>query len=302
MEFRNITFEDSGCPGPGQAAEEAASLPQPGEPTVDTVARELADKPMRIRRTAVSPAEEFQLRSGEIQPISDALAACILSCKGRAQVTAKGIRIKREDLGPEFSTRLGGVLFWHVDSLVCSDTTRRESKVFYVLNRRKPDCIHLLDDAGRYIETLPAKEKPAVLDTEAQARALAADKRAIGRVGRRLQDLHGEETWAALEDARHNKDMATRYAQTFDPPGTDPAQAPQPARSPSADRLRDAERALETDRDRAASARDLGRAVAGQRSDPEPAPEPDRVEDWTPRTDRTPQPTHPSTPEQVEQW
>src|SRR6218665_3576104 len=133
MELRNIHFSPSSNETP-QAA--VASV----EPPVQ-------DAKLRTRSVAVSPHEEFALRDGDVQPIDDSLAAMILSMNGRCEVSLKGVKIER--------TELGGVRhYWHADSILCNDLSQRERKLFYVVNRLDPSIAHILDETGKYLETL----------------------------------------------------------------------------------------------------------------------------------------------------
>lgn len=263
MELRNVHFTPP------------AEDPAP-EPAVESIVAALPEK-MRMRRVAVSPLEEYEARPGKVRPISDALAACILSIKGRVEINQKGARIDRKEIG-------GVRVYWHVDSRICSDLSARERKWFYVLNRHLPDRIHILDEHGRYIETLPEKYMPAALDLEAQAAAAADDKRAFRRAAEHLQRLHGEDTTEKLEELRHNREIATRYVQTLDAPeSVERLPAAEPAQGGTAGRIRSADRHIDEAIGRRQSAADLGHALnasLGARS-LRPAEPTAEAEDWT---------------------
>jgi hypothetical protein len=261
MELRNVHFtaplDDEPTPAP----------------TVDSIVATLPEK-MRLRKVAVSPLEEYARREGSVRPISDALAACILSIKGRVEINQKGARIDRKEIG-------GVRVYWHLDSRICADLSSREKKWFYVLNRHLPDRIHILDEHGRYIETLPQKSMPAALDNAAQAAAAADDKRAFRRAADHLQRLHGEDTTEKLEELRHNREIATRYVQTLDAPAAvDRQPAAQPIEGGTADRIQRADRQLDQAIGRHRSAVDLGRALNASRV-PSPAAEEVPAEDWS---------------------
>ncbi len=282
MELRNIHF----APPADEPQEDAPA------PTMEEVAASLPEK-MKLRKVCISPLEEYARREGSVRPISDALAACILSFKGRAEVNAKGVKIDRKIFGVE-------KVYWHVDSIICSDLSARERKWIYFINRNKPDRIHLFDDQGRYIETLPEKFMPAALDLEAQAASIAQDKRAIARNARHLQNLHGEETWEKVEEMRHNREATTRYVQTLDAPESVERQpTAEPVAGGTADRLQRADRNIDQAIGRRESAVQLGRAIAATRGPAAPAEEV-VAEDWSNLRENnlTPAATH----TEIESW
>ena len=177
------------------------------------------DVRLKLRTVAVSPSEEYALRAGDVTPIPDSLAALILSRSGRVEINLKGVVIDRKDLG-------GRCTYWHPDSRVCSDLSFRSRKVFYVLNIHRPEVLHLLDEAGTYLESLPLKERPAVLDNEAQTAEARKNHRAIARAAAHLQRLHADDTRDALEALRHNAEATRRVVQTLPQPGCKPAAEP----------------------------------------------------------------------------
>lgn len=250
----------------------------PSAPTMEAVAAALPDR-MKLRQVSVSPLEEYARREGTVRPISDAVAACILSFKGRAEVNAKGVKIDRKTFGTE-------KVFFHPDSIICSDLSAREKKWWYFINRNKPDRIHLFDESGRYIETLPEKFMPAALDLEAQAKAIADDKRVIGRNAAHLQRLHGEDTWQKVEEMRHNREATTRYVQTLDAPESiERHEAAEPVAGGTADRLHRADRNIDQAIGRHRSAADLGHALNATNpkrgAGGSPAETTLEAEDWT---------------------
>lgn len=262
MELRNIHFAPP------------ADEPQEFAPTMEAVAAALPEK-MRLRKVSVSPLEEYARRTGTVRPISDALAACILSFKGRAEVNAKGVKIDRKVFGTD-------KLFFHPDSIICSDLSAREKKWIYFINRNKPDRIHLFDEQGRYIETLPEKFMPAALDLVAQAKAIADDKRVIGRNAAHLQRLHGQDTWDKVEEMRHNREATTRYVQTLDAPAAvERHPAAEPTAGGTADRLGRADRHIDQAISRQRSAADLGHALNSTRGAPAASGPEAEAEDWT---------------------
>ena len=249
--IRNITFESV----------ESAPAPSAPEP----------DPTLRLRPVTVSPAEEYAMRPGAVRPISNELAAAILSRKGRAEVTLKGIVVDRTDMG-------GRNTYWHPDSILCNDLSARERKLFYVVNPHQRDIVHILDAAGCYLESLPIKERPEVLNTEQQAKAAADHKRQIGRAAAHLQQLHGEDTKERLADLAANSNEMQRFVRTMPAPAAAPAQ---PARSTPGEAMAAGTRRINDQRASQASAIALGRAIAGGRQQsPDPSPA-IPAEDWS---------------------
>lgn len=206
------------------------------EPVIQAPEKAPGEVRLKLRTVAVSPAEEYALRAGEVRPIPDSLAALILSRSGRAEITLKGVVADCKAIG-------GKHTYWHPDSRVCSDLSFRSRKVFYVLNIHRPEVVHLLDDAGAYLESLPLKERPPVLDNAAQEKEMRSQQRAITRAAEHLQRLHAEDTREALDALRHNAEATRRVVQTLPQPGgTTPAEPVQPARSPLGETIAAAER------------------------------------------------------------
>jgi hypothetical protein len=270
--IRNITFETE----PDRGMD---SAPEPEETT------------LRTRKVTVSPHEEFQLREGDVRPISNELAAAILSFKGRANVGNKGVVVDRKDIG-------GRYVYFHENSITLNDFTSREKKLFYVINRLTPDVLHLLDETGAYIESLPLRERPAVLDNEAQAEQLRQNKTIVSRAASRLQALHADDTRDALDTLAANSREMQRVVQTLPAPCTDAAREVQPHRSTHGERAAAGSRHINEIRANRASAAALGRALVNNRRDTlDPSDAADAAEDWSNNT------RHQSTTQTpVEQW
>lgn len=266
--IRNITFMETEGEAPPTATEEVT---------------------LKTRQVTVSPCEEYQLRPGDAQPISNELAAAILSFKGRAQIGNKGVLVDRKDIGGRF-------VYFHEDSVVLNDFASREKKFFYVINRLTPDILHLLDETGAYIESLPLRERPAVLDNEAQAREIARNKTVIGRAASRLQALHADDTRERIETLAANSREMQRVVQTLPAPSVQPVQ---PARSTHGEAAAAGTTRINDVRANKASAVALGRAITANRRetfDPSDAAEP--AEDWSSNTRN--QPSNSQTT--VEKW
>lgn len=273
MEFYHPAF------APAPAAEQPAAPPPVEETT------------LRLREVAVAPLEEFMRRPGATRPICAGLAAILAGMTGKAMVTSKGIRIDRQEIG-------GVRVYWHPESIVCNDLSRREQPLCYSINRQCPDVIHLMDMDGRYLESLPLREMPGFLDQEALERELAAQKRVIRRAADHLQRLHGEESREILEAARANSTAMQRAVTLLDaPPGNPDAKR---APSPIGQRLLQMKRQTEEAKSRHASAVQLGRAIAADRvqAGGPSADESFAAEDWSDlRSNNLTQ-----TPEEIESW
>lgn len=279
MELRNIHFE---APADDAPAEDFPSSPSTPNSQLSTETK------LKLRKTKVSPHEEYALRPGEVAPISDSLAALICCRKGRAQIGPKGITIERKDIG-------GVRIYHHVDSICCNDLSQRERKIFYVLNSLKPDVIHLLDDTGRYIESLPEKAMPGVLDNAAQKLEYDDQKRQVNRLARHLQELHGEDTKAAIAALAHNADQMKGIVQVLGTNTPSPTNAPAPSRL--GDQVQLGTRRINDIRANKASALAFGRAVSMNRRDPAAVESSAPAEEWSDSPSHTRQPQTP-----VESW
>lgn len=277
--IRNITFNTGSAEFiPLETTAAAPSTPEPS-----------ADITLRTRRVTVSPHEEYQLRQGEVRPISSELAAAILSFKGRAVIANKGVIVDRKDIGGRYT-------YFHEDSITLNDFSSREKKLWYVINRLIPDVLHLLNEDGTYIESLPLRERPAVLDNAAQAKQASENKTIINRAAKRLQDLHAEDTREALETMAENSREMLRVVQTLPAPSAQPVQ---PARSITGEAAAAGTRAIQVTRANKASAIALGRAISLNRRDPVDLPETPADEDWS-NHDRNLSTANNQTP--IEQW
>lgn len=271
--IRNITFEQ------GSAGVSPASSAAPEET-------------LRLRKITVSPHEEYLLRPGEVRPICNELAAAILSFKGRAQIGNKGVVVDRKDIG-------GRYVYFHEDSVIINDFAAREKKFFYVINRLSPEALHLLDETGAYIESLPLRERPAVLDNEAQQEQLRQNRTIVNRAAARLQELHADDTREALETLAENSREMQRVVMTMPAPGTDPAIPAQPHRSTHGERAAAGARHINDLRANKASSIALGRAITMNRCERIPADAATDAEDWSDSPTRNPQPQQ-TTP--IESW
>ena len=153
---------------------------------------------LKTRKITASPLEEYAHRGGEAAPIPDALAALILAPSGRPRVTARGVTIEK---GGQRRT------YWHPDSPLCSDLSNDGRRVVYSLGKGGA-VAHLLTEEGKYLETLPAKDRPSPLDAAAMKKAHASHQRSIGRAAATLQKLHEADSGEAVHRAEQNAEEA----------------------------------------------------------------------------------------------
>jgi hypothetical protein len=212
MSLRNIHFQSAGT-----ATHEDPQ--QPAEPA--------AEVRLRLRKVKLSPAEEYTHRAGQPRPISMALAACILSKSGKADVKPKGVLVDRTDIGRHY--------FWHADSRLCNDLSYRSRKIIYVYTALQPDIIHCLGDDGEYLETLPRHTQVDAFDVEASQAAHAAKARQLNRVAAHMQRIHQPDSDEALAIASRNAMEMQRVVQAMPAPVATPDVTPAP--SPQADRM-----------------------------------------------------------------
>jgi hypothetical protein len=276
--LRNIHF------APPTGAGEIERQPRAAKPA--------KEERLRLRHITLSPDAEYALRPGETRPIPNELIALILSRKGRADITAKGVVIDRP-------ADIGKRVYYHPDSGVLNDMSFRTRKLFYVFNPQDPTLIHLLDETGTYIESLPEKATPGALDNAALQKEYAGTQRHIRRMADHLQRVHRPDSDAALEEAMRNSAAMLKVTQTL--PAVDAPVAPAaPPVEGLGRRVADAGTRHQDRRKFLESARSFGRAVSIEQAAVDRTPAASaHAEDWTssPATDRNPQTTAP-----VESW
>jgi len=196
----------------------AALAAEPDAPRAETRAQETAP---RLRAVTNDPAREYAQRPGEVERLPDNVAALILCKVGRALVERHQIKVKLEKRELVFSSP---------HSVVITEKNGTGQRVLWALNRRAPELLHLLNEDGSYIETLPLKgEAQWFGDDEASQKAMAAAKSHMARDMARLAYLHQPDTAAAAAAAQHNAAEVARLVQTF--PAAD---ATAPSRVPAA--------------------------------------------------------------------
>ena len=151
---------------------------------------------MRIRTVTNSPSEEYSSRAGLVRPLPDNVAAVLLSKSSFVTASPAGCVL-----------RIGGqkLVFWREQSLVCNDLGGEARKVVVCWNPMDLSKVHVLTQAGAYIETLPAKALASALGHDQDSRAAyAAARRSQNRAAARLRDLHREDAAEAVETALRN--------------------------------------------------------------------------------------------------
>lgn len=224
MEFTNPHF----TPAPEENGPDTPAASSPQEPCSVAAGDKVESMP-RLRKVTNSPAREYAARPGVVDSLPDSVAALICSFKGRAEVQRNGIKVERKELSDT------PIFYWHEDSRTCLGM--QGQKVFYVLNPNTLDCVHVMDAQGRYIETVPRKGLPRILDYDAAKKEIAKHRRYMSRQETRLQELHGEDTKEILQRHRDNTEEMMR-ATTILPASADAQEATQSeARTPTGDRI-----------------------------------------------------------------
>jgi hypothetical protein len=184
------------------------------QPLVDPEPVEGSSLP-RLREKTNDPLTEYGQRPGQVERLPDSVAAIIL-CKSGASV------VRRHEISVTLNKT--EYIFKSADSLVLRAKNGTDEKVVWLVNRMRPDVLHLLTNDGRYIESVPLKGEAQWFsnDDESQ-RALSDAKRSIGHDLADMKELHGIDTAKAVEDARYNAGSIHTLTRTF--PTTDTPEA-----------------------------------------------------------------------------
>ena len=166
----------------------------------------------RLRPVTRSPAQEFELRQGQCRKIPKALEIALMGATTTAPIHRNGISFTPKLLNPQGKTKR--LTWWRADSPVCQ-VANIGKKVTVAYDPLDCSFIHVLDANGKYLDTLPLKDKTPWFDPEETARAIADTKRIASRVSGQLQHLHSAAAEAAAEAARSNKAKIENIVQTF---------------------------------------------------------------------------------------
>jgi hypothetical protein len=170
----------------------------------------------RLRKVTNDPAREYAQRPGEVEQLSNAIAALILSKQGFSKVSRNGIRIEGVTEKP--------LVFWHEHSITIAEKAGTNEKVLWTLNRLQPDVLHILGKDGDYIESIPLDEKAEWFNPEHLHKVLGAKRRSQQRIIERVAALHRPDSEAAVAAATANDTAMKSIVHTF-AAGT-PARAP----------------------------------------------------------------------------
>jgi len=180
----------------------------------------------RQRQKTNDPLTEYSQRPGKVQRLPDSVAALILCHSGRSKVIRHQIKVvvgKTE------------YLFANPDSPLLIAKNGTDEKVLWVMNRQSRDCLHLLSDAGEYLETLPLKGQAAWFDNSAASKQALADARAsLNRDREHLEGIHAIDIDQAVRNAQHNAEQTQRLVSTFPVAASD---ANKPGDNPKADQI-----------------------------------------------------------------
>lgn len=170
---------------------------------------------IKVRHLTFSPREEFAARDGNTEKLDHEFIAMLCGgWHGIATCTLNGILLKTAEL-VGVANRLQGIRYWHPDSNLCNQLADGNKKVLYTYNPSRPEMIHLHTLDGRYLETLPQRNRPGIMDNTALAKDLADQNRQIQRAANRLQDLQQETTNEAICTATRNASEMDRVATTM---------------------------------------------------------------------------------------
>ena len=205
----------------------------------------------RLREKTNDPLTEYGQRPGQVERLPDSVAAIIL-CKSGASV------VRRHEISVTLHKK--EYIFKSADSLVLRAKNGTDEKVVWLVNRMRPDVLHLLTNDGRYIESIPLKGEAQWFsnDDESQ-RALTDAKRSIGHDLADMKELHGIDTAKAVEDARYNSAQIHTITRSFPTPDASNAKAS----APRADEISDVFKRTDAARERTVDAgRQQTRAAA----------------------------------------
>jgi len=208
----------------------------------------------RVRSVTASPVEEWSARCaahGQPEKVPDALAAILLANRKRVKVGKNGV---------DFQIAGETFRYWSADSHTCHPSNAgRDVNVIYKQDLK--DAIFVLDDHGRYIETIPLYKAPAWFTAEAR-RVQREFKRVLNQTVDHLERTHGKTMKEATDRAEAN--LRTLATHTLPPPESGrekhteaPTAGGRSSRTPGrsisrAKEIQDAVLAVERNRDHAA--------------------------------------------------
>jgi hypothetical protein len=166
----------------------------------------------RIRSVGRSPVQEFEARSGHVREIPVALKITLSGGRTKTTIGRNGISFVPKLLNVEGKVKK--FTWWNASSPACQPCYIGKT-VTAVYDRMNCEVIHVLDDSGKYLDSLPLKNKVPWFDADATQKAMAETKVLTGRVYGQLQNLHVPDSEAALLAAGLNKGRIESIVQTF---------------------------------------------------------------------------------------
>ena len=166
----------------------------------------------KVRAVGRSPVQEFDARAGRVREIPQALKIVLSGGRSKVTISRNGISFRPKPLNAEAPVK--SLTWWDADSALCQPCNfGREVIVAY--NRSDFSMIHVLDEKGQYLDTLPLKDKVKWFDREATEKGISDTRRIASRVNAQLQTLHVEDSEAAEQRAAVNRHRLETIVQTF---------------------------------------------------------------------------------------
>lgn len=185
---------------------------------------------MRRREVTNSPSQEWQARQelGTTEPLPQHIAAAILAKYTRAQVKRRMISLKIDGKSYRFTHENSSVILNHND-----DGT------FFLIRynpldfQEDPDnaLAHVHTMSGRYIESLPVKDKAKWFDPESTRKEIARQKTIQTHQRQLIETVRQPVAEAELEREQHNAEQLRAFA-TLPVPKTTPAKQDQRPQQP----------------------------------------------------------------------
>jgi len=180
------------------------------------------------KRITRSPDEEWLARAaatGKPEAIGDQIVAVFLTTSRVVTIKPHGIR---------FQHRNEDLHFWQSDTLTLRDEFLGQHRTIR-FDADDLSCVHIFDDAGRYVETIQRYVAPGALDPAAMETVRKAKARQLRGVLTELQELHRADSLQAKGRELRNADRVQRV-RTFPQPtpiqsGPTPLEAGQVSRN-----------------------------------------------------------------------
>ena len=192
------------------------------------------------RRINRSPDEEFGRRmdkGGPLGKFAQSVIGLIMQKQKFVQVGKNGIT---------FEYMRNRYTFWHENSVACRDQVGQ--RVLVTFDPDNIEFCHVLTDDGRYIESLPAKNKVAWFDDEAMREEMRKKAHALNADLQRFRTIHKPTTEQKAAALKTNAEKM-QIVNTFAAPAAETGQA-ETGRFAKADRIAEAAGSLTAQRAR----------------------------------------------------